>query len=274
MALALALAVTSTVASSDIAPTPWPYSFSVPFQSNLSWSAPFHAVGIDGALRYDYSLRAQRVDHSAGALECLHFYNSPNGCSLLMLADGMYRMLPSPQPPGQPACCLDMPSIHAPPPAWANASGRTDALRVKIPYAYGSEAAAVGWQYPFTGKCTSRLQGTDSGCHSYYEVAGNTHDNNDADAQWLPPTTTTSSTAGLPRLFTFPVHGGRQDWYFDPTSLKAGPVTGDAFVLPEGCAGVQCPKSRGSMGNAAPPSTEAVAMRMLSLALLAREKRP
>lgn len=206
-------------------------SFSIKFSANLSWAAPYdEASQLPSFLRYDYSLRAQRVDHLKGGTECSKFYNSPTGCSLLMMADGLYRILPKPLPPGQPECCLDMPAIHSPPPAWANANGTVYAGAADLPY--GPNRAAVAWQYPFTGTCNPRGTGATSGCHSYYEVAPG------------------SKLSGRPALFTFPANGGRQDWYFDAASLAVGPVTGDAFVLPAGCAETRCPKPAGGVARA------------------------
>jgi hypothetical protein len=42
---------------------------------------------------------------------------------------------------------------------------------------------------------------------------------------------------GYPLLFTFPAVGGRQDYHYDPSSMKKGPEDDDIFKLPDGCAG-------------------------------------
>lgn len=212
-------------------PTPWPIAFTAAFATNLSWSSvpdgsPAGLPGtfsLPGLLQYDASKEAQRIDHIKGGMECRTFYNTTGPCTLLMLKSGMYRLLPYPLPAGQPACCLDMPSIHAPPRGWANTTGVQDVGRTTVPY---TNVLSSGFQYPFTGhggSCDTRSNATDSGCHAYFEVAG-------------------GPLSGLPALFTFPANDGRQDWYFDPSSITTASQLGDdIFALPPGCEGTPCP---------------------------------
>ena len=213
------------------APTPWPMVFSAAFLSNISWSNPDWSGAVNGLVQYDYNLQAQRITHAKGATECTKFYHT-SPCTLLTNKQGLYRFLPDP-PPGQPPCCLDMPSIHTPPPTWAQKGKPTDAGLGRVEQRSGSAASAHIWEYPYTGhggKCAPLNHTTpDSGCHSYYEVSEDAH---------IPP-----SDVGLPALFTFPAAEGRQDWYYDVKSMSTEALPASLFDVPASCVNLACPKS-------------------------------
>jgi hypothetical protein len=196
---ALACVVGGTFAQT---PTNWPDTFQVDITTNHSWclaADPGRAApcantgtlrGINGTLYYDWTQKAQRVDHGAGNYECERFYHTDGPCSLVMNPTGTYRILQDPLPAGQPDCCLDIPTIFSPPPDWAtNGDPYFDGSGVTVPY---TEAVGEKFLYLSTGTCNARTAGNNSGCHSYYEQA--------------------SAAAPRPLLFTFPANTGLQDW--------------------------------------------------------------
>jgi len=203
------------------APTPWPTGFTADIMTNLSWSDPYGDRSVDGTMWYEWDVQALRVQHGAGNLECIKFYDAHDGCTIMHLPGGTYRLLEKP-PTGVPSCCLDIGFIHAPPPDWATRLQPTNVPDdVRIPWTYFD---AHGYQYPQTGTCNSIGHGNNSGCHSYYEV------------NW--------QGSGRPGLFTFPAANGLQDWYFNPGLMKVGPQPLELFDLPAGCANTSCPKLR------------------------------
>merc|ERR1712087_779411 len=106
---------------SETSPTPheWPPSFSATFVSNISdptlgngTANPDTRWAITETLYYGWAgSRSQRVDHGPGAVECVKFYHTSRGCSLIMGPQGTYRIVEGDPVP----CCLDMPSLKAPP---------------------------------------------------------------------------------------------------------------------------------------------------------------
>jgi len=205
-------------------PEDWPAIFTVQIMTNLSWAVePDLRHAVRGNLSYDWTQRAQRVDHGAGNFECAHFYKSASGCSLIMNPNGTYRLLPQPLPAGEPECCLDIPTISALPPDWATKGSPTSAGSiVTVPYV---DEMTSEYQYPQSGLCNVRGSGDDSGCHSYYEIEG-------------------MGYTATPILFTFPANFGWQDWYFlDRTmAVNLAPLPSKLFDLPPGCATTVCPK--------------------------------
>lgn len=98
---------------------------SVRFFTNIT-SPPDVSFAVPGNTSYDAALQVQRVDHAAGAYECAHFYGAAGPCSVFFTPKGMYAVTHSPA-----RCCLDMPSIHAPPRSWlgnATFAGQEDVL--------------------------------------------------------------------------------------------------------------------------------------------------
>ena len=206
-------------------PEEWPVIFTVSILTNLSWQVePDLRHAALGNVSYDWTQQAQRVDHGAGNFECAHFYKSTSGCSLIMNSNGTYRLLPQPVPAGEPECCLDIPTIFAPPPNWAaNGSPTSGGVDVLVPYVGDSTLAFL---YPESGKCNVRGSGNNSGCHSYYDIEG-------------------IGYTAQPILFTFPANFGLQDWYFLRTTMavQLAPLPKSRFELPAGCATTLCPKS-------------------------------
>ncbi len=221
------LAVTAGAAAPP--PAAWPTRFQANITTNHTWRRagaagpgarrrPRDGLAVRGRMYYDWTgRRALRVDHGAGNFECVHFYNSGLPCTVLHLPDGMYRMLQSPLPPGQPACCLDLPHIGAPPPNWAAAADPVAAGDCVVPVT-GQHAHC--FEYPASGPCTQdRTSHNNSGCHSY------------------------AASGASPAMFTFPANDGLQDWYWIGGTTTFDNVSASLFSLPSGCAGTLCPKN-------------------------------
>ena len=201
-----------SVYSASKAPNPWPYEFSIKFETNITTNASDTEFPVSGISYYDWNIKSQRIDHGAGNYECAHFYNSTMPCTIYFLSDGMYRLLQEPLPEGQEECCLDLPGIGATPPDWTSSSNPTFEGFLKDPY---SGIGALEWIY-------DSLPNEQSEYHKYYEVAPGT------------------SNAGRPLIFTFPGADGRQDYHYIPSTLEEGPQMPSLFVLPDGCAGKPC----------------------------------
>ena len=221
MFTALFLAFGAVVANGETTPTPWPMSFSIDFGSNITTTLtnPSDAVIVSGKMYYDWNIQQQRVDHGAGAYECVNFYNSDLPCTLYFTPDGLYRILTAPFPEGQEECCLDMDSIHASPPDWA----------VTTEPSYNGQVRDV-YSGMLTNKFTFDMNGTQDNPHMYYELAL------DAGVD--------SSLVGNPQIFTFPTVEGEQDFHYDGTSLMEGPQDKKLFHLPRDCVKKMCSVSK------------------------------
>ena len=103
---------------------------------------PPFAVG--GTLYYDWDLRAQRIEHGAGAFECVNFYGTDAPCTLIVTEQGLHRQLEGPLPAGQPRCCLDMPTLGPLPPDWASAANATYLGVLPVP---GGGVASRAWSF-------------------------------------------------------------------------------------------------------------------------------
>jgi len=130
-------------AFSDPRPPIWPDAFSISFYTVINRS-----VGSTGALYYDWTHQRQRIDHSGGAYECLHFYNTSAACSLIFNETGMWVYIPS-----ERKCCLDMPTT-AFPPNWAQ----------NTTFAGSEQVGTAGW-------CNKWLDGE----HTYWSQVKGEH---------------------------------------------------------------------------------------------------
>src|SRR5689334_22094927 len=86
------------VYGSDPIPPQWPQSFNISFGSAQG--------SVPGKLYYDWTVKAQRIDHGAGAFgsrseevarinayqECVNFYNATGPCSLLFNEQGVWSL--------------------------------------------------------------------------------------------------------------------------------------------------------------------------------------
>lgn len=230
-------------------PTPYPPSFRIRFDTNISrnesdaTSEPLHAM-----LYYDWTIPAQRIDHPAGAYECIRFYNRTDGCQLYFLKNGMYRVVstelgqakPSTKGKTQP-CCLDIAGLGPPPPDWsrqANPSFRglkRDAYSGYSSYEFVfDKPPSRGMNLPISGtKIASPIHRSKKRGDIYdeYHTAREVHDGNPL-------------RNGIPLTFTFPSKAnGLQDYHFDPVSLVIGHQDPSFFRLPEGCENVVCEQS-------------------------------
>jgi hypothetical protein len=109
------------------AATAWPDEFYISFESNITYpSVSTPVVPVAGVAYYDWTIKSQRIEHGAGAYECVEFYDTQLPCTEFFLPDGLYRVLQLPLPQGQTEeCCLDMAGIGASPPDWASATNPT-----------------------------------------------------------------------------------------------------------------------------------------------------
>ena len=198
-------------------PTAWPTSFAAVYLSNLTdpslggnGSLPRvdPATVVPATVYYDYAVaKAQRVDHGAGADECVRFYGTALPCTTLMDAGGLYRLLQGSAGVAQP-CCRDIPGLACPPPDWAAAAtaGR-EYLGVAVEAV--SALACHHWRWPMKGNYSH-----------YYEAL----------------------SSGRPARWTFPASDGLEDWYFVQGSFVVAPQPRALFALPGACATTNCTK--------------------------------
>mmetsp|Transcript_9002 Transcript_9002/g.13536 ORF Transcript_9002/g.13536 Transcript_9002/m.13536 type:complete len:223 (+) Transcript_9002:55-723(+) len=204
--------ISLTIASYNPQPTLWPIEFIITFQSNITVTIDQPVVPVNGISYYDWTLKAQRIEHDPGAYECTNFYATNQSCTEYFLPDGLYRVLQAPTE-GQEECCLDMPGIGALPPDWASSTNPTyNGVTTEL----YSGLDAKKWTFDNFPNTTNP--------HMYFEVDSGPY-------------------MGFPLLFTFPAVDGRQDFYYDPASMKVGPVDDSLFELPEGCEGKLCSTS-------------------------------
>ena len=216
------LLVVILIAASAQKPTPFPSEFSVDFVTNVTDDNMEHPVA--GKLFYSWPLRSQRIDHEAGSYECLHFYNTSHGCSLLFLPNGMYRFLGD-------DCCLDLAGVGTPPPDWAANANPTYEGIVHDKY---SGLDTFQWAFDnldvFTIQQQQQQQASPLPYHTAREVASR------------------QPHAGMPVLFTFPGKAnGRQDYHYNVDSLLVGPQDPSLFRLPDYCENVLCEQLSGGI---------------------------
>lgn len=207
------------VSARAVAPTPWATIFTIAFDSNItSAGTRSSATPVEGKMLYDWTQQMQRVDHGAGAYECVVFYSSDLPCSLYFTPTGMYRTLSEPLPAGQEQCCLDLDFIHASAPTWAVDAQPTFVGAVRDEY-----SQLIGNKFKFDYNGTVE----DSSCHYYTELAEG------------------GKMQGSPLVFTFPVDDGRQDYRFKVGSYEGRhqPLPATLFALPDGCEKTMCSSS-------------------------------
>ena len=188
-------------------PRNWPEAFSVAFVSNVTTEGIGESP-IKGYMWYDWNTRHQRVDHEAGAIECVEFYATDGPCTLYFTPAGMYRVI-KPKDGVVPTCCLDMDSIHASPPDWATTANPTYGGVVRDKY---SSLAAIKWVFDNLPSRRKRRKLDDKEPHLYFETLD-----------------------GKPLIFTFPGKDGIQDYHFDVPTYDIGPQDPSIFQLPDGC---------------------------------------
>ncbi len=110
-----------------------------------------------------------------------------------------------------------MDSIHASPPDWAATQNPTYNGVFKDVY---SGFNTNKWTF-------DTYDPKPENPHMYYEVVYSA----DNQVNWFQ---------GMPVIFTFPGNEGRQDYHYDPLSLRVGPQDASLFALPEGCARKSC----------------------------------
>jgi hypothetical protein len=218
-------------------PTPYPLSFTIQFDTNVTRQSTSNITEhpLRSTLYYDWTLPAQRVDHPAGAYECVRFYNvTRHGCSLYFLAKGMYRVIITADEAASSyhdtlePCCLDIPGIGPPPPDWAHRANPNFHGLVHDAYS-GLEAYEFVFDHQHAGGGVKTKNTGD--IYDMYHTTREVHDGTSAN--------------GLPLVFTFPSKAkGIQDYHFDPTSLVVGHPEQELFQLPEGCVNVKCKETR------------------------------
>lgn len=194
-------------------PKDWPEQFSVSFVSNITLSG--NGNGIKGQMWYDWTNgEVQRVDHEAGAVECVEFYNTAGPCTLFFTPNGLFRQLQEPMPENAKECCLDLATIYASRPDWATKGNPSYGGVVKDPY---SGVDALLFRYDNLPASGRRLVGDDKEPHLYYET--------------LPK----EGKERLPLIFTFPGKDGIQDYHFTTETFKIAHQDPSIFELPMNC---------------------------------------
>jgi hypothetical protein len=74
-------------------PSIWPDAFTINFKSGQQ----------NGKLYYDWTQKRQRIDHTAGAYECVHFYNTSHSCQLIFTEHAMWAVISF-----EKRCCKDL----------------------------------------------------------------------------------------------------------------------------------------------------------------------
>lgn len=213
--LLVAAEMTITVASK---PTPFPLEFSIEFVTNITAIDDNKQHALQGKLFYSWSSRKQRIDHDPGSYECVHFYNTTKGCSLVFLPErGMYRLL---EGDGDDDCCLDLAGVGTPPPDWASRANPTFNGKVHDDY---SGLDTLEWAFDNLTVSTTTSHVRVLPYHTTREVAPG------------------QPLSGVPVLFTFPGKAnGRQDYHYDVNSMIVGPQDPNLFLLPAKCQNVPC----------------------------------
>lgn len=260
-------------------PSPYPVTFHVQFVTNLSNSATIITTHGDvdddasivyGTLYYDWTQRAQRIDHAAGSYECERFYHTDGPCSLLFLTDGMYRiLLPSKNnnennnsknnrhsdddDDDNVDCCLDLPNIGAPPPDWASQAPST--FRGWVVDGYSNILSKEWWYDRFFSNDSSSSVGSRYRIWPFHRTTSDDVESETTTAT-LPFHTTRQVAArqefpeGFPVLFTFPGKAeGRQDMHYLLRTLKQYLPQGHSslFDLPPGCRHRLCSNTTGPL---------------------------
>jgi hypothetical protein len=214
--LLVALFCVSFVVAATGAPKSWPESFSINFNSNITTDVSTPIVPVPGVMYYDWTVQMQRVDHGAGAYECVSFYDTPLPCTLIFNNDGLYRILQQPLPEGQDECCLDLDFIHASAPDWAaNENPTFNGMSLDAYSGFNTN------KYTF-----DNYDPAPDTPHTYFEVAD------------IP------DYIGGPVLFTFPGNEGRQDYHYEVTSMKVESQDKSLFDIPVECTKKMCTSSK------------------------------
>lgn len=98
----------------------WPAQFTISFHTGLNGTrGPVSPA--KGTMWYDWTDgQLQAIYHGPNAVECVHFYNDSNGCTLQMNPQGLFAEFPDTN-----TCCTDLSTIHASPPDWMIAANYT-----------------------------------------------------------------------------------------------------------------------------------------------------
>ena len=235
--LARTLRSSGTATTSPRLPKPYPESFTISFHTNITTNS-HGRDGVDydpvtGTLYYDWTRQRQRIDHGPGSYECVHFYHTHHACSLIFLAQGMYRITHSNSANGRP-CCLDLESVGTPPPDWARRANPTfDGL---VDDAY-SDRQAYQWTFDHLNPPNQFISGhrrakSTSAYHTSRQVASWQDENDDDETEFVD------------LVFSFPGKAnGTQDYHYQIETLVLGPPDPFLFQLPEGCDSILCDKS-------------------------------
>ena len=216
--------------------TPYPNAFFIQFVTNVTQDDASHII--NGTLSYDWSIPAQRIDHAAGSYECSHFYNTDQPCSLVFLASGMYRLLPSRlglRNNNDEDCCLDLPGIGPPSPDWASASNNNQSTYNGAVYDRFSQRSANMWSFD-KNVVTFNTAGDDSPLQQQGDDGGYRY-----DYHTMRQVADYGKYYGRPLAFTFPGKAqGRQDFHYQVETMVIGPQHPFLFQLPHGCANKAC----------------------------------
>jgi hypothetical protein len=234
--LYLVLASARAANNPDALPTPFPDSFLIPFQTNITTTeaTTTHSIhtSLGGMLYYDWTIQRQRVDHAAGSYECTHFYETNEPCTLIFWPQGMYRILHSSSESTR--CCLDIANLGPPPPDWASMSNPTFNGLVVDEY---SGLITYQWTFDHLQQLTRHVNVSE-----YKEQVGGN------DQYHMTRQVAYGDYAGRPVLFSFPGEAhGRQDYHFEVDKMVVGPQDPALFELPESCKDTMCKRSHTAM---------------------------
>lgn len=237
--------------AADKLPNPYPSQFRIDFCTNVTTNTnTANDDRVSGRLSYDWLRRVQRIDHGAGAYECLHFYGTNQPCSLIFNAAGMYRLLLSSIESSHggkaaattsfgkvsnnrnavPYCCLDLPDSGAPPPNWAQTANGTFN---GVVYDLLSGLTAFQWTFDrlpssTTSKTTTNESSAASSSPSSFSLFHTAQE------------VALGEYSGRPLSFSFPSRDGIQDYHFDVESMLVGQPDPSIFVIPNGCESTLC----------------------------------
>lgn len=197
----------------------WPTSFFTKFYSNITtdqFMTPdlsSYPISAKMYYRYDENVKAQKVEHDAGTIECAKFYNSEQPCTLYFLPEGLYRVLQTPLPKDTTqTCCLDMEGLGPTPPDFMFKSAITFDGMIRD----YSNNNLLGEQFSFD---------SDNGNPHRYVQVSPTH----------------PVYGKQPLIFTFPAANGLQDYHFIVESMDTSrAIEESVFELPQGCRYQKC----------------------------------
>ena len=87
----IVLATVAMCTAEEVVPAAYPEAFSIRFDANVTadCTSPESESPVNARMFYDWSIKAQRVDHAGGTYECSHFYGTELPCKEYFLEKGL-----------------------------------------------------------------------------------------------------------------------------------------------------------------------------------------